>query len=117
MREQFVHLIGRILLRFPVDVFVNVLREPDVRVPDDFRDDLQRNARSLCMSQIKNTTGALAALAVGYLMASILFGLKSTDLSIIALAASVLSAVALAPAYIPALHASRVDPAAALQFE
>jgi len=43
-REQFVHLIGRIPLRFPVDVLVHVLREPDVRVPDDFRDDLQRDA-------------------------------------------------------------------------
>jgi ABC-type antimicrobial peptide transport system permease subunit len=61
--------------------------------------------------------GGLAALAVGRLVASMLFGLKPTDLSTIALAASVLSAVTLAAAYIPALRASRVDPAAALRFE
>ena len=61
--------------------------------------------------------GGLAALAAGRLVASMLFGLKPTDLSTIALAATVLSAVTLAAAYIPARRASRVDPAAALRFE
>jgi ABC-type antimicrobial peptide transport system permease subunit len=61
--------------------------------------------------------GGLAALAGGRLVASMLFGLKPTDLSTIALAATVLSAVTLAAAYIPARRASRVDPAAALRFE
>ena len=61
--------------------------------------------------------GGLAALAAGRLVASMLFGLKSTDLATIALAATVLSAVTLFAAYTPARRASRVDPAAALRFE
>jgi ABC-type antimicrobial peptide transport system permease subunit len=61
--------------------------------------------------------GIAAALAVGRLVASMLFGLKPTDLSTIALAALVLSAATLAASYIPALRASRVDPATALRFE
>jgi len=61
--------------------------------------------------------GVAAALAVGQLVASLLFGLKPTDLSTIALAVLVLSAATLAAGYIPARRASRVDPATALRFE
>lgn len=61
--------------------------------------------------------GVAAALGVERLVASMLFGLKPTDLSTIALAALVLSAATLAASYIPARRASRVDPATALRFE
>jgi putative ABC transport system permease protein len=61
--------------------------------------------------------GVAAALAVGRLVASMLFGLKPTDLPTIALAALVLIAATLAAGYIPARRASRVDPATALRFE
>jgi ABC-type antimicrobial peptide transport system permease subunit len=46
-----------------------------------------------------------------------LFGLKCTDLSTIALAALLMSAATLAAGYIPARRASRVDPTTALRFE
>jgi len=61
--------------------------------------------------------GVAAALAAGRLVASMLFGLKPTDLSTIALAVLVLSAATLAAGYVPARRASRVDPATALRFE
>ncbi len=61
--------------------------------------------------------GTLAALAAGQLVASMLFGLKSTDPATIVLAATVLSAATLVAAYIPALRATRIDPAAALRLE
>jgi len=70
-----------------------------------------------CVLVLGLAAGVAAALVVGRLVASMLFGLKPTDLSTIALAASVLSAATLAAAYIPARRASRLDPATALRFE
>jgi predicted permease len=61
--------------------------------------------------------GVAAVMACGQLVASMLFGLKPTDATTIALAALVLSAMALAAGYIPARRASRVDPLAALRAE
>jgi predicted permease len=61
--------------------------------------------------------GVAVVLACGRLIASMLFGLKASDAATISLAASVLIAVSLAAAYIPARRASRVDPLAALRFE
>ncbi|MGI9074532.1 MAG: ABC transporter permease [Bryobacteraceae bacterium] len=61
--------------------------------------------------------GVAAALAAGRLVASMLFGLRPTDLPTIALAVLVLSAGTLAAGYIPARRALRVDPATALRFE
>jgi putative ABC transport system permease protein len=61
--------------------------------------------------------GVAASLAAERLVASMLFGLRPTDLSTIALAAFVLSAGTLAAGYIPARRALRIDPATALRFE
>jgi predicted permease len=61
--------------------------------------------------------GVAAVLACGRLVASMLFGLKPTDLATIALAASALIVTALAAGYIPARRASRTDPLTALRFE
>ena len=61
--------------------------------------------------------GIAAALAAARLVASMLFGLKSTDLSTIALAALLMSAATLAAGYIPARRASRIEPTTALRFD
>jgi len=61
--------------------------------------------------------GIGAVLACGQLVASMLFGLKPTDITTITMAALLLSAIALAAGYLPARRASRVDPLAALRFE
>lgn len=62
-------------------------------------------------------TGVVAVAVCGRLVESLLFGLKPTDLTTIALAASVLTAIALTAGYLPARRASRVDPLTALRFE
>jgi ABC-type antimicrobial peptide transport system permease subunit len=61
--------------------------------------------------------GIAAALAAARLVASMLFGLKSTDLSTIALAVLLMSAATLAAGYIPARRASQIEPATALRFD
>jgi predicted permease len=61
--------------------------------------------------------GIAAALVAARLVASMLFGLKSTDLSTIALAALLMSAATLAAGYIPARRASRIEPTTALRFD
>jgi predicted permease len=68
---------------------------------------------------------ALAGEAIGFfvalwftrLMASMLFGISAADPLTLAGVAMLLSAVALAASYIPARHATRVDPMAALRYE
>jgi predicted permease len=61
--------------------------------------------------------GIAAVLAVGQVVAFMLFGLKPTDMPTIALAALVLGAAALSAGYLPARRASRADPATALRFD
>lgn len=61
--------------------------------------------------------GVAAALVAGRLVASMLFGLESTNLSTIALAALLMTAATLAAGYLPARRALGVEPATALRFE
>jgi predicted permease len=61
--------------------------------------------------------GVVAVWACGRLVASLLFGLKPTDLATIALSVLALIAIALAAGYVPARRASRIDPLSALRFE
>ena len=65
--------------------------------------------------------GLLLGLPAAYLSSrfieSLLFGLESTDPRALAAAASVMVAVALAAAYVPARRASRIDPLVALRAE
>jgi predicted permease len=59
--------------------------------------------------------GLLGALALTRLMASLLFGVDSSDAPTFAAVALLLALVALAASYIPAIRAARLDPTAALR--
>jgi predicted permease len=61
--------------------------------------------------------GLAGALIVSHLMAGLLFGVAPTDFFTFAGVTLVLTAVALAASYIPALRAMRLDPTAALHFD
>ena len=61
--------------------------------------------------------GLVATLAGARLVASMLYGVKSTDAATYAGSAALLIAIMLAASYIPAWRASRVDPLAALRCE
>jgi putative ABC transport system permease protein len=61
--------------------------------------------------------GTAAALALGHVMSSLIYGVKATDpISFLAVAA-VLATVALLATVIPARRAARVDPMVALRYE
>jgi putative ABC transport system permease protein len=61
--------------------------------------------------------GIAGALALTRTLSSVLFQVNSTDPATFALAAAILSSVAIAACVIPARHATRIDPMAALRSE
>lgn len=61
--------------------------------------------------------GAAAALALGKLVQSQLFGVRAADPSIFAAAIILLTLISLAAAFIPSLRAARVTPMTALKYE
>jgi predicted permease len=71
----------------------------------------------LALAAVGVAIGALAALAAGRLIASMLFGLKPADPSTLAGAALLMIAVAAISGYIPARRAAKVDPMVALRYE
>lgn len=71
----------------------------------------------LFLSGIGIIVGVPAALALGRLASSQLYGLAPHDPSTLALATTALLAVACFAGFIPALRASRIDPTTALRYE
>jgi len=61
--------------------------------------------------------GVLGAIALTRVMASLLFGVSTTDLATFAAVPVILMATAMMASYIPALRATRVDPVVALREE
>jgi predicted permease len=61
--------------------------------------------------------GLVGALVVSHLMAGLLYGVSPYDLSILAGVTAVLTAVAIAATYVPALRAMRLDPITTLHSE
>ncbi|MGO4882733.1 MAG: FtsX-like permease family protein [Bryobacteraceae bacterium] len=76
---------------------------------------VMREAASLLL--IGLAVGAALAMAAGSAAGSLLFGLKSTNAGILAMAAALLAAVTLAASYLPAWRAARLDSMAALREE
>ena len=79
--------------------------------------DKRHNAAAAFMLGIGVAAGIAAALALGRLAASLLYEVGGWDPLSIVLATLLLSAFALAAGFIPAYHASRVDPMFALRHE
>ena len=71
--------------------------------------------RGLGLAAAGAALGVVGALIVSHLMAGLLYGVSPTDLPTFAAVTLVLTAVALAASYIPALRAVRVDPVVALR--
>jgi ABC-type antimicrobial peptide transport system permease subunit len=69
------------------------------------------------MTAIGAAIGLACAFGVGRAAESVLYELKGNDVWVFAIAALVLSAIALAAGFLPAHRASRVDPMRALRYE
>jgi ABC-type antimicrobial peptide transport system permease subunit len=72
-------------------------------------------SRALMITAVGIATGSALAIGVGRLMESLLFGLVITDFAQLAALVSVIAAVAMAAAYVPARRATRIDPVTALR--
>jgi putative ABC transport system permease protein len=69
------------------------------------------------MVLIGGIIGIAGAIALGRFARSLLFELSGTDPAVIVTSVIVLTAVAFAAGYVPALRASRIEPMRALRYE
>jgi predicted permease len=69
------------------------------------------------LAAIGIVSGLAGAVLAGYLLGSVLFGVKPWDLATFLLVAAVLSAITALASYVPARRASRLDPVKALHYE
>jgi putative ABC transport system permease protein len=83
------------------------------------RSDILRRVlrHGLDLAAVGASLGLAGALIVSHLMASLLYGVSPYDLSIFAGVTAVLTAVAIAASYVPALRAMRLDPITTLHAE
>jgi predicted permease len=73
--------------------------------------------QALVVALIGAAAGVIAALALTQTMASLLYGVKTTDLLTFASAPAALLLIALAASTLPARKAARIDPMVALRYE
>ena len=73
--------------------------------------------RGLTLAALGAALGVLGALIVSHLMSSLLFGVSPTDVPIFAGVTAILTLVALAASYIPAVRATNLDPITTLRSE
>jgi ABC-type antimicrobial peptide transport system permease subunit len=73
--------------------------------------------RGLKLALIGVLAGVFAALAAGYLVAGMIYGVKPYDPVCLASSAGAVTLIALLACYIPARRATKVDPMVALKHE
>ncbi|HEX8880976.1 MAG TPA: ABC transporter permease [Candidatus Acidoferrum sp.] len=73
--------------------------------------------RGMALALAGSVIGVLGGLILSRLMAALLYGVQPSDLLTFSAAAALLIMVALAACYVPARHATRVDPVVALRYE
>ena len=73
--------------------------------------------QGLTLAAAGASVGLLAAFIVSHLMAGLLYGVSPDDLSTFVGVTAVLTAVAIASSYVPALRAMRLDPITTLHAE
>ena len=108
--------------RLRIDVVLGRVARPRNRHPHGPGADRSRTLRLVLGEGMKLTgIGVVVGLALAYgatrLLATLLFGVKSSDPVTFAAVAAVLTTVALVAAYVPARRATAVDPAIALRQE